>query len=203
MGRPLYFAAVVTFFFFLFSSPILSGRKLDVYRTSTHDVCGLSANLECRSEMCCIRIAENTGRKKSPKNRHLRNIAQFCQVVFSQRRHISTIEKNLLNRNISSTCPHNIANFGTHTAEIGSGVRGTPANFNGFRVLASLLQRRRSPQANQTLHDVCPSSELVHYIYIFGGTCPWWNFVADSLCTRKRNFCVNMLNLVMLFVDSL
>jgi len=26
---------------------------------------GPSANLECRSEMCCIWLAENTGRKKS------------------------------------------------------------------------------------------------------------------------------------------
>jgi len=176
MGRPFYFAAVVTFFFFLFSSPILSGRKLDVYHTSTHDVCGLSANLECRSEMCCTRIAENTGRKKSPK-------IAICEPSHN----FDNRKKNLLNRNISSTCPHNIANFGTHTAEIGSGVRGPPANFNGFRFLASLLQRRRSPQASQTLYDVCPSSGLVHYIYIFGGSCPWWNFVANSLCTRKRN----------------
>ena len=30
------------------------------------------------------------------------------------------------------------------------GVWGTPANFNGFRILALLLQRRRSPEANQT-----------------------------------------------------
>jgi len=37
----------------------------------------------------------------------------------------------------------------------GSLVWGTPANVNGFRVLAVLLQRRRSTEANQTLHDVC------------------------------------------------
>jgi len=35
--------------------------------------------------------------------------------------------------------PHNMANFGPLTAEIGSGVWGTPANFNGFRFLAALL----------------------------------------------------------------
>jgi len=63
------------------------------------------------------------------------------------------------------------------TAEIGSGVWGTAANFNGFRVLPSLLQRRRSPKANQTLHDVWPSPGLVYYIYTFGGSCPWQNFV--------------------------
>jgi len=39
----------------------------------------------------------------------------------------------------------------TLAAEIGSVVWGTSANFNGFGVLASLLQRRRSPEANQTL----------------------------------------------------
>ena len=32
-----------------------------------------------------------------------------------------------------------MVNFGPLTAEIGSGVWGTPANFNGFRVLAELL----------------------------------------------------------------
>jgi len=50
-------------------------------------------------------------------------------------------------------------------ALIGSGVWGTPANFNGFRVLPSLLQRRRSPQANQTLHDVWPTPGLGHYTF--------------------------------------
>ena len=45
---------------------------------------------------------------------------------------------------------------------------GIPANFNGFRVFASLLHRRRSREVNQTLHDVWPSPGLVHYIYIFG-----------------------------------
>jgi len=33
-------------------------------------LCGLSVNLECRSETCCARLTENTARKKSPKSRH-------------------------------------------------------------------------------------------------------------------------------------
>ena len=65
-----------------------------------------------------------------------------------------------------------MANFGSLAAEIGSGVWGTPTNFNGFRVLPSLLQRRRSSEANQTLHGVWPSHGRVHCIYIFGGSCP-------------------------------
>jgi len=54
-------------------------------------------------------------------------------------------------------------------AEIVSLVWGTPASFNGFRVLASLLRRRRSTEANQTVHDVWLSLARLHYIYIFGG----------------------------------
>ena len=45
----------------------------------------------------------------------------------------------LLSSNTSSTCPRNIVNFGPQTTEIVSLVWGTPANFNGFRVLAALL----------------------------------------------------------------
>jgi len=60
----------------------------------------------------------------------------------------------MLNNNTSSTCPQNMANFGPLAAEICWRVWGTPANFNGFRVLASLLQRRRSSEGIQRLHDV-------------------------------------------------
>jgi len=49
------------------------------------------------------------------------------------------LEKNLLSSNISSTCADNMVNFGPLAAEIVSGVWGTPATFNGFRVLVALL----------------------------------------------------------------
>ena len=58
--------------------------------------CGLSANLECMSETCCTRLAENTGRKNDAKNRHLRIIAQLCRPISSQLRHVSTIGKKLV-----------------------------------------------------------------------------------------------------------
>jgi len=120
------------------------------------------------------------------KNRHLRTMAQFCRAISSQLRHMSTVGKKLLSSNISSTRPYNMANFGPLTVEIGSGVWGTRANFNGFRVLASFLQRRRSPEANQTLHDVWQSPGLVYSIYIFGGSCPLTEFcqVQNSLCVQ-------------------
>jgi len=57
-------------------------------------------------------------------------------------------------------------NFGPLAAEIVSLVWGTPANFNGFRVLASLLQRRRSTEVKQTLHDVWPCAGTLIYTVI-------------------------------------
>ena len=94
-----------------------------------HTWCGPSANLEYRSEMCCTRLAGNTG----CKNRHFGTIAQLCRAISSELRHVSTMGKNLLNSNTSSTCPDNIVNFGLLTAESCWRVWGTPANFNGFR----------------------------------------------------------------------
>jgi len=76
-----------------------------------------------------------------------------------------------------------MANFSSLTAETGLPVWSTPANFNRFRVLPSLMQRRRSQEVNHTLHDIWPSPELVHYLYIFGGSCPLAEFcqVQNSL----------------------
>jgi len=64
------------------------------------------------------------------------------------------LEGNLLSSNVSYTSLQYKANFGPLTAEVGWRVWGTPANFNVFCVLASLLQQRCTPEANQTLHDV-------------------------------------------------
>jgi len=71
---------------------------------------------------------------------------------------------------------------------------GTQANFNGFRVLASLLHRRRSTEVNHALYNVWPSPGLVHYLgalYIFGGSCPIMELcqVQNSLFVQS---CVNL-----------
>jgi len=59
--------------------------------------------------------------------------------IFATKAHIDNWKKNLLSSNVSSTRSHNMVNFGPLAAEIGPVVLGTPANFNGFRVLAALL----------------------------------------------------------------
>jgi len=59
--------------------------------------------------------------------------------------------KKLLSSNMSSRCPHNMVNFSQLAAEIGLPVWGTPANFNGFRVLAALLHGTPVVGVSQTL----------------------------------------------------
>jgi len=108
---------------------------------------------------------------------HLRTVAQFPRAISSQIMHLSTIAKKLTRQKyITYRCSHNMVNFSPLAAEIRWRVCGPTANFNGFRVLAALQQRHRSPEANQTLHDVWPSPVLLHYIYIFGGSCPLMEF---------------------------
>jgi len=89
--------------------------------------------------MRCTWLAGNAGPKKSPKIGHLGTIAQLCWAISSQLKHVLTIGKNLLNSDVSPTRPYNMVNIGPLTAEIRLGVWSTAANFNGFRVLASLL----------------------------------------------------------------
>ena len=102
--------------------------------------------------------------QKVAKNRLLGTIAQLRQAISSQLRHVSTIGKNLLSSNTCSTCSYNMVIFGPLAAEILSLVWGTPANFSGFRVLASLLQRRR-------LTELRKSTKLCT---MFGRLLPWY-----------------------------
>ena len=96
-----------------------------------------------------MRLAGNI---QDAKNRHFGTIAQLCRAISSELRHVSTIGKNLLNSSTSSTCPDNMVNFGLLTVEICWRVWGTPANFNGFHVLAALLHGTLVVGVSQTLN---------------------------------------------------
>jgi len=202
--------------------------------------------------MCCTRLAENTGRKKSPKICHLCTITQLCRPlgilshrthylelasrptqrlwlhwvyiptvtedillqpvlaccstleVFTIMRYINlhftyllhlhswgmyrqSIRKKLVKSNTSSTCLQNMVNFSPATAEIGLLVCGTPANFNRFPVLASLLHQHRSTEVNQTLHDVWLSPGLAPYIYISGALVSWRNFDRCKIHSESKS----------------
>ena len=145
--------------------------------------------------MCCTRLAGNTGRKNDAQNCHLRTIAQLCQTISSQLRHVSTIGKNLLSSNTSPTYPYNIVSFGPLAAEIVSIVWGTPANFNGFRVLAALLHTQ--PAAlNRGRHLYSagrPSRWALAHISSYRINNAYWKLMLSVVCFRYHiMYCIYM-----------
>jgi len=105
---------------------------------------------------------------QDPKICHLGTIAQLCRAISSQLRHVSTIGKKLLNGNSSSACPHSMVKFGLLGAEIVTLLWGAPADCNRFRVLVSLLQRRRSTEANQAARCLAVSWAGTLYVHFWG-----------------------------------
>jgi len=97
----------------------------------------------------------------------------FCRAVSSQVKHISTIGKKLLNSNTSSTCTHNMENFGPLAAETGSRVVGNPSKFQQLSRLAFV-----------SAASYC--SDVVHRRPTFGGFCSLTEFcqVQTSLCAQ-------------------
>ena len=104
-------------FLLLFSSLNLSRRKLDVCHTSTHSVALLrisDAGLK-RAARGSLKIQGAKVAKKSSSDGHHRTT--LSGYMFATKACIDN-RKNLLSRNISSTCPHNMVNFGLLAAEI-------------------------------------------------------------------------------------
>jgi len=113
-----------------------------------HTWCGLSANLECMSEMkCAVRGSlKIQDAKKSPSGHHRTTLSGY---IFATKACIDS-RKKLVKQQYLFHMTHNMANFGPLAAKICWRVCDTPANFNRFRVLASLLHRRRSTEVNKT-----------------------------------------------------
>jgi len=107
-----------------------------------HTWCGLSANLECRSETCCTRLAENTGRKKSPFWHHRTTLSGY---IFATKECIDN-RKKLLNSNTSSTCPDNTVNFGPPPTSGWDRFTslGHPCKFQRVSLLGSVTARHSS-----------------------------------------------------------
>ena len=94
--------------FFFFPRLISAVGDWMVYHTSTHRVA-----LRCKFRMQIWNVLRAAHWKystqKIAKSRHLDTIhPQLCRAISSQLRHVSTIEKNLLNSDISPTCSHTI-----------------------------------------------------------------------------------------------
>jgi len=135
--RTLYFHPAVysSFFFFFFLA--LSQRSEIGCLPYFHTWCGLSAHLECRSETCCARLAENTRHKKSPSGHHPTTLLRY--IFAATKPCIHNRKKKLVKQQYLLHMSPQCGELRRLAAEIVSLVWGTPANFNGFHVLAALL----------------------------------------------------------------
>ena len=146
--RTLYFCPVVSVF--LTSFHRLMSAVRDWMSTIPHNVALVriqNAFLKCAARGS-LKIRDSKWRKKIAIWAPSQNFVGLYLPNWGMYRQS---EKNLLSRNISSTCPHNMVDFGLLTAEIVSGVWGTPATFNGFHVFAVLLHGSQVVSVSQTL----------------------------------------------------
>ena len=140
----------LSFFLSFFSSPNLSGRRLDVYHTSTHSVALVriyDAGLK-RAARGSLEIQDAKNLQKSPSAHHRTTLSGY---IFATKARIDNQQKKFLSSSISTRCPHNMVNIGLQAAEIDPVVWGTPANFSGFRILAALLHGTPPAGVSQSL----------------------------------------------------
>jgi len=97
-GHYIFALWVLSIFFFF--PPQISAAADWMSTILPHMVCP-SANLECRSEMCCTRLAGNAGHKKSPFWHHRPTLSGY---IFGTKACIDN-RKKLLNSNTSSRYP--------------------------------------------------------------------------------------------------
>jgi len=140
--RTLYFCPVVSFYLLFFSSN-LSGRRLDVYHTSTHNV----ALMRIRMQVSNVPQAAHW-KYRTQKSPFWHNRTTLSGYIFGTKACIDNRKKLIKQQYLLHD---NMVNFGLLTAEICWRVRGTPANFNGFRVLAALLHGTQVVGVSQTL----------------------------------------------------
>ena len=145
--------------------------------------------------MCCTRLAENTGRKKSPFWHHRTNLSGY---ILGTKACIDN-RKKLVKRKYLLHMPDNMVNFGLLTPEICWRVWGTPANFNWIRVLATLLHGTLVVSVSQTLRRWTEGATYIRqgghhaghwptfYFYIVS-LCNIYMFIMAALCNRAGHY---------------
>jgi len=177
--RTLYFAVVVTYF--LFSSPILSGRRLHVY----HAWCGLSANLECMSEnvLHAARWKYSTQklRKKLPSAHHRTSLLGY---IFVTKAHIDNRKKSIKQQYLLHMAPQYGERRPNGWDRFGS--MGHPSKFQrvsrlGF-VTAPTSLSGGQPNFSRCLAISCAGT--LYPVYTFLGALAEFCQVQNSLCIQ-------------------
>jgi len=135
--------------------------------------------------MCCKRLAANTGRKKTPKIRHLRTIAQLCRAISSQLRHASTIGNKLLLNMFSQHDELRPTNGRDRLASFGHPMQQISTGFASWlRYCTDVAQRRSTKLCTMFGHLLGWYILHIH----FGGSCP-----LTEICQVQNSFCVQVL----------
>jgi len=131
-----------------------------------HTRCGLSVNLECRSEIAARGSLKNTGRKNYAKNRHLGTIAQGCLslsgYIFAIKACIDTRKKSVKHQFLI----YMSLQYGELRPTSGWDrfvSLGHPNKFQRVSRLGFVTAAKSLNGGHQTLHDVWPSPGLIHY----------------------------------------
>jgi len=137
-----------------------------------HTWCGLSANLGCSSETCCIRLVENTGRKKSPSGCHRTTLSGYIFIInitmpqCTQWPYLNTSQVPQF-----TTAKVNAAQLPKHTKNLFNiciACQRCPTTINWpmavfVQQLTNVFQRRISSQNSQQ-HKKIQCSKTVHYL---------------------------------------
>jgi len=91
-------------------------------------------------QAACRKYKMQKSRQKSPSGHHRATLSVHIFATGTYRQSEKRVKE----------VHHNMVNFGPLAAEIGLPVWGTPANFNGFRVLAALLHGSQVVGVSQT-----------------------------------------------------
>ena len=86
--------------------------------TSTHGVALVRISDAGLKPAACgsLQIQDAKRRQKSPSMHHRTTLSGY---IFATKARVDNRKKNLLSSNMSSTCPHNMVNFGLLAADIG------------------------------------------------------------------------------------
>ena len=124
--------------------------------------------------------------KNPPKFASAHHRTTLSGYMFANKAHIDNRKKLVKCQYL----PHTSSQYGelwSTAAEIGSLGWDTPANFNVFRVLASLLQRRRSTESNQTARCLAVSWAATLHIH-FRGLFPRNGILPGAKFTLRPSF---------------
>jgi len=182
--------------FFFFSSPNLSGRRLDTYHTSTHGVALVQMKNAGLKRAASLTIQDP---KKSQKIAIWAPSHKFVELYLRNYGTYRQSEKIVKQQYLL----HMFAQYGELRPTSGWDrfvSLGTPANFNGFRVLAALLHGTLVVDVSQTLRRWTEGATYIRQ----GGhdVGKWLTFLVMAALWNRAGHYIFMLWFLSIYLSS-